>query len=272
MIVVFSLSDCWWIRIRGLWKFPYGRDWLRGKLGLVLMGRAMLSKSLIQFSVEGESCVPSLLLTWGQTMVEVMKIMVTSFKRSHACTSTLSDSNPAAGHHQPTSLVETPGYSQASLGQSLVGSLLLSPGFWCTRFCCALQESISQSCVNSGSSMLLLLSHFSHLTLCDPIDSSPPSSPIPGILQARTLEWVVISFSKARKWKVKVKSLSHVWPSATPWTAAFQAPPSTGFSRQEYWSGVPLAALWYGLMATSSKTLMLGKIEGGRRRGQQRMR
>ena len=68
-------------------------------------------------------------------MVEVMKIMVTSFKRSHACTSTLSDSNPAAGHHQPTSLVETPGYSQASLGQSLVGSLLLSPGFWCTRFC-----------------------------------------------------------------------------------------------------------------------------------------
>ena len=75
-----------------------------------------------------ESVMPSLLFTWGQTMVEVMKIMVTSLKRSHACTSTLSDSNPAAGHHQPTSLVETPGYSQASLGQSLVGSLLLSPG------------------------------------------------------------------------------------------------------------------------------------------------
>ena len=78
------------------------------------------------------------------------------------------------------------------------------------------------------------------LTLCDPIDSSPPGSPVPGILQARTLEWVAISFSNAGKWKVKVKSLSRVWPSATPWTAAFQAPPSMGFSRQEYWSGVPL--------------------------------
>ena len=77
-------------------------------------------------------------------------------------------------------------------------------------------------------------------TLCDPIDGSPPGSPVPGILQARTLEWVAVSFSNARKWKVKVKSLSCVRPSATPWTAAFQAPPSMGFSRQEYWSGVPL--------------------------------
>ena len=67
-------------------------------------------------------------------------------------------------------------------------------------------------------------------TLCDPIDGSPPGSPVPGILQARTLEWVAISFSNAWKWKVKVKSLSCVWPSATPsWTAAFQAPPSMGF-------------------------------------------
>ena len=77
-------------------------------------------------------------------------------------------------------------------------------------------------------------------TLCDPIDSSPPGSAIPGILQARTLEWVAISFSNAWQWKVKVKSLSHARPSATPWTAAFQAPPSMGFSRQEYWSGLPL--------------------------------
>ena len=77
-------------------------------------------------------------------------------------------------------------------------------------------------------------------TLCDPIDGSPPGSPIPGILQARTLEWVAISFSDAWKWKVKVKSLSRVRPSATPWTAAFQAPPSIGFSRQENWGGVPL--------------------------------
>ena len=78
------------------------------------------------------------------------------------------------------------------------------------------------------------------LTLCDPIDGSPPGSPVPGILQARTLEWVAISFSNAWKWKVKVKSLSRVRPLATPWATAFQAPPSIGFSRQEYWSGVPL--------------------------------
>ena len=77
-------------------------------------------------------------------------------------------------------------------------------------------------------------------TLSDPIDSIPPGSPVPGILQARTLEWVAISFSNAWKWQVKVKSLSHVWLLETPWTAAYQAPPSTGFSRQEYWSGVPL--------------------------------
>ena len=83
-------------------------------------------------------------------------------------------------------------------------------------------------------------SHQSCPTLCDPIDGSPPGSPIPGILQARTLEWVAISFSNAWKWKVKVKSLSHVWLLATPCTAAYQAPPSMGFSRQEYWSGVPL--------------------------------
>ena len=77
-------------------------------------------------------------------------------------------------------------------------------------------------------------------TLCDPIDGSPPGSPVPGILQARTLEWVVISFSNAWKGKVKVKSLSRVWLFATPWSAAYQAPPSMGFSRQEYWSGVSL--------------------------------
>ena len=77
-------------------------------------------------------------------------------------------------------------------------------------------------------------------TLCNPIDGSPPGSPVPGILQARTLEWVAISFSNAWKWKVKVKSLSRVRLLATSWTAVYQAPPSMGFSRQEYWSGVPL--------------------------------
>ena len=77
-------------------------------------------------------------------------------------------------------------------------------------------------------------------TLCDPIDGSPPGSPVPGILQARTLEWVAISSSSAWKWKVKVKMLGHVRLFATPWTAAYQAPPSMGFLRQEYWSGLPL--------------------------------
>ena len=76
-------------------------------------------------------------------------------------------------------------------------------------------------------------------TLFDPIDGSPPGSPVPGILQARKLEWVAISFSNGWKWKVKGKSLSRVRLSATPWTAAYQAPQSTGFSRQKYWSGVP---------------------------------
>ena len=78
-------------------------------------------------------------------------------------------------------------------------------------------------------------------TLCDPIDSSPAGLSVPGILQARILEWVAISFSNAWKWKLKVKLLGRVRLLATPWTAAYQAPPSTGFSRQEYWSGVPLS-------------------------------
>ena len=166
MILVFSLSALWWRRIRGLWKLPDGRDWLRGIQGLVLMGGAVLSKSLIQFSVYGWSWVSSLLFTWGQTMVEVMKIMVTSLKRSHA-----------------------------------VAAMSL------------------QSCS----------------TLCSPIDGSLPGSPFPGILQARTLEWVAISFSNAWKWK-----WSRVWLLAFPWNAAYQAPLSMGFSRQEYWSGLPL--------------------------------
>ena len=127
-------------------------------MGLVLMGGAMFSKSLIQFSVDGLGYVPSLLFTWGQTMVEVMKIMATSFKRSHESTATLSAPNPAAGHCQPTPLPKTPEHSQASLGQSLVGSLLLSPGSWCTQgLICALQVSVSQSSVSSGGSMVRLM-------------------------------------------------------------------------------------------------------------------
>ena len=90
-------------------------------------------------------------------------------------------------------------------------------------------------------------------TLCDPTDGNPPGSPIPGILQARTREWVAISFSDAWKWKEKVKLLSRVWLFAIPWTTAYQAPPSMGFSRQEYWSGEKPA--WE--RANLSKSLVL---------------
>ena len=97
-------------------------------------------------------------------------------------------------------------------------------------------------------------------TLRDPIDGSSPGSPVPGILQARTLEWVAISFSNAWKWKVKVKSLSCVRLFTTPWTVAYQAPPPMGFSRQGYWSGVPLPSpsdAWVpliGITQITSKT------------------
>ena len=84
-------------------------------------------------------------------------------------------------------------------------------------------------------------------TLCDPIDGSPSCSPVPGILQARTLEWVAISFSNEWKWKVKVKLLSCVWLVVTSWTTAYQAAPSMGFSRQEYWSGWPLPSPLQGV-------------------------
>ena len=108
----------------------------------------------------------------------------------------------------------------------------------------------------SSSSKLLQLCP----TLGNPIDSSPPGSPIPETLQARTLEWVAISFSNAWKWKVKVKSLSRVWLLATPGTAAYQAPPSMGFSRQEYWSGVPLPSPTQAFRAALfAATLSIGK-------------
>ena len=168
-------------------------DW--GGKGLVVMGRAMLSKFLIQFSVEmekerathsstlawripwmgsqgvgqdwvtslslsvaGRCCVPCC-LTWGQTTVDQMKIMVTSFKRSHAGTATLSAPNPGpAGHHRLTLPSETPGHSWASLSQSLLLSLLPSSGSWCAQgFVCVLQESVSQSCVSSCGSMVGLM-------------------------------------------------------------------------------------------------------------------
>ena len=93
------------------------------------------------------------------------------------------------------------------------------------------------------------------LTLCDPIDGSPPGSPVPGILQSSSLEWVAIAFSSGWKWKLKVKSLSRVQLLATPWTAAHQAPPSMGSSRQECWSGVPLPSL------TSNQEYILNQLK-----------
>ena len=93
-------------------------------------------------------------------------------------------------------------------------------------------------------------------TLCDPINGSPPGSSVPGILQARTLEWVAISLSNAWKWKVKGKSLSRVWFFATPWTAAHQAPLSMGFSRQECWSGVPLPSPRQGVVYSNCSTIV----------------
>ena len=89
------------------------------------------------FLLMGGAVFPPCYLTWGQTMVKVMKIIVT-----HSCTARLSAPNPAAGHRWPTPLLETPGHSWASLSQSLMGSLLLSPRSWCTQgSVCALQDS-----------------------------------------------------------------------------------------------------------------------------------
>ena len=97
-------------------------------------------------------------------------------------------------------------------------------------------------------------------TLCDHIDGSPPGSPVPGILQARTLDWVAISLSNAWKWKVKMKSLSHVQLLETPWTAAYQASPPMGFSRQEYWSGLPLPSLLERLRQPNKNTFSFSAV------------
>ena len=104
----------------------------------------------------------------------------------------------------------------------------------------SLSFTVSKGWIISAAAAAAAKSLQSCPTLCDPIDGSPPGSPVPEILQARTLECVAMSFSNAWKWKVKGKSLSRVRLFATPWTAAHQASPSIQFSRQEYWSGVPL--------------------------------
>ena len=175
--MVFILSAFCGIRIRGLWKLPDGRDWLWGKLGLVLMCRAMLSKSWIQFSVDGQGCVPSLLLTWDQTMVEVMKIMVTSFKRSCACIASLSapGSRPSLTHASTRDSWTL----LASLGQSLVGPLLLSPGSWSAQILFLPSKSLSPHfCENSGGSVVGLMAVSSKRAYATP-RSAAPRAPAP---------------------------------------------------------------------------------------------
>ena len=139
-----------------------------------------------------------------------------------------------------------------SLAHFLIGSLIL--GNWVAGTACIVLRFILCQLLHLllFSPILKVVFHLAYAaasaakslqscpTLWDPIDGSPRGSPVPGILQSRTLEWVAISFSNAWKWKVKVKSLSRILLFATPWTAVHQAPPSMGFSRQEYWSGVPL--------------------------------
>ena len=131
-------------------------------------------------------------------------------------------------HDHPVNDVIQPSDTLSSNYQILCHPLLLPSIFPSIRV------FSSESALNK-SLLLLLLSHFSRVQLC-----ATPETAAPGILQARTLEWVAISFSNAWKWKVKVKSLSHARLLATPWTAAYQPPPSMGFARQEYWSGLPL--------------------------------
>ena len=139
----FSSSALWWIRIRALWKLPDGRDWLRGKLGLVLMG-GPISKSLIQFYVDGQGCVLSLLIDQRPHYGGGDEDNGDLPQNVPLKGATLSASDPAAGHRQPTPPPETPRHSWACLGQLLVGSLLLSPGSWCTQVSvCARQESVS---------------------------------------------------------------------------------------------------------------------------------
>ena len=115
-----------------------------GKLGLLLMGRAMSNESLIQFSVDGWVCVPSLLLDLRSNYGGDNEDNGDFFQKVSCTQCILSAPNPVAGHHQPMPLLDTPGHSQTSLGQSFAGSLFLSPGSWCTQdFACALQESVS---------------------------------------------------------------------------------------------------------------------------------
>ena len=130
----------------------------------------------------GGAMFPPCCLTWGQNMVEVLKIMATSFKS--ALTAALSSPKPVAGHHRPMPMPETPGHSWASLGQSLVGSLLLSPVSWCTQgFVCALQESVSPVlcefwCLCGGANGNFLQEGLCHTQVCWTQSPCPSGRPL----------------------------------------------------------------------------------------------
>ena len=177
-IVVSILSALWWIRIRGLGKLTDGRNSLRGKVGLVLIGGAMPSKSLIQFFWWAGLC--SLPLVWpsyGEDNEDNGNLLQRG-------TAVLIVPDPAAGHCEPMPPLETPGHSWANLGQSLVGSLLLAPGSWCTQgFVCALQESISPILckfwqLSGGYNGNLLQEGLRHTHVCCTQSSCPCSRPL----------------------------------------------------------------------------------------------
>ena len=157
--MVFSLSALWWKRIRGLWKLPDGRDWLRRKLGLVLMGRATLSNSLVQVSVNGWGMCPPCCPTWDQTMVEVMRIMVASFRRAAVqCTHSCPQCPWPCSWPPPAHVSAGGSWTPTGKSGSLVGSSLHSPGLWCARgFVCALQEHKKLYYVKLGQCTLFCL-------------------------------------------------------------------------------------------------------------------
>ena len=170
---------------------------------------------------------------------------------------------PEVGSHPPVQgILSTPGWNLVSCIAGWFFTIRATGGSpvntehlycwscsWCQLSHCshhwtqgrqgAKAKRLEEDTRSAGTAAAAAESSQSCLTLCDPIDGSPPASPVPGILQARTLEWAAISFSNAWKWKVKVKSLSRVLLVTTPWTAAHQALPSMGCSRQEYWSENP---------------------------------
>ena len=139
--------------------------------------------------------------------------------------------------HQPPAFSRTG--SEHSRWATNIQEVFILLGFgWEKMFSCSIILTWDQQYEWDSAAAAAAESHQSCPTLCDPTDSSPPGSAVPGILQARTLGWVAISFSNAWKGKVKVKSLSRVRPSVTPWTAAYQAPPSMGFSRVLEWGAI----------------------------------